>query len=132
MIKTSYSTGFIWRENNKFMKMKTFVGKATKWPVSYISRPLVRMYGRGQHVTDGKFIKRPSMRRYHMLALFDPMTVCGMPDDSRKAFDMLERDVLEGPLPESNLLDGDVLTENASEEGVSEEDHSDEDSDEDP
>lgn len=120
--KTSCSTGFMWREDNKLMKMRTFVDKATKWPVSYISRPLVRVYGRGHYVTDGEFIKRPRMGRYHRLAQFDPMTVCGMPGDSREAFDMLEKDVPGDNMPEADMMEKDVAAENVLEENMLEED----------
>jgi hypothetical protein len=104
------------------MNMGTFVIKATKWPVYYISRPQVRVYGHGKDFTDGEFIKRPRMRHHHRLARFDPMTVCGMPGNFRKAFDMLEKDVPEGNIPEADMLEKDVAAENVPDGNMLEED----------
>lgn len=115
--ETGRSTGFIWREDNKLMKMGSFIDEATEWPVSYISRPLGRAYGEGHIDGDGEFIKRPEVGDYHELNWYEPMKVHGMPGDSKRAFD---KEVHEKDVAEKNMLEED--SEEKEVEKVSDED----------
>jgi hypothetical protein len=117
---TGRSKGFTWSKANRFMTSETFVGKeTTEWPVSYISAPLIRIYGRTHAESGGEqFILRRNANSYDEMVWCHPMTVRTEPWSVEKA---------SGTDASEEKVARDMVSEEAPEEAPDKESEVDED-----